>query len=348
MSETEAKPLRGAVIGAGYFSHFHYDAWNRIDGVEIVACCDQDEKKLAEVASKYGISKTYTHYGKMLDEVAVDFVDVITRPDVRLGIASEISNRGIDMICQKPLAPTFQEAVALVDQTKSVRMMVHENFRFQPWYRRIKKSIDQGDIGDQLHTITFRNRAGDGYGDDAYLARQPYFQTMEKFLLFEAGIHTIDTYRYLGGEIKRTWCMHRKLNHVIAGEDTALAIMDFEDSGVGVYDANRFNESTADDPRYTFGEVLVEGNGGTIRLYDDGRLSIQRLGQPEEQIQYEHVRRGFAGDCVHATQLHFVERLRDGQPFETSGEEYLKSITVQEAMYRSAETGLWQDCGANS
>ncbi len=73
-----------------------------------------------------------------------------------------------------------------------------------------------------LHTITFRNRAGDGWGEDAYLARQPYFQTMERFLLYEAGIHTIDTFRYLAGEVNRVWCMLRKLNPVIAGEDTAI------------------------------------------------------------------------------------------------------------------------------
>ncbi|MEM9646205.1 MAG: Gfo/Idh/MocA family oxidoreductase, partial [Planctomycetota bacterium] len=92
-------PLRGAVIGAGYFSHFHYDAWNRIDGAEIVACCDVDEDKAGEVAKKYGIPKVYTDYRQMLDESDVDFVDIITRPDTHLGIGKEIADRGIDMIC---------------------------------------------------------------------------------------------------------------------------------------------------------------------------------------------------------------------------------------------------------
>ncbi|MEM9367764.1 MAG: Gfo/Idh/MocA family oxidoreductase, partial [Planctomycetota bacterium] len=221
-SEVTTTALRGAVIGAGYFSQFHYDAWQRIEGVSIVACCDTDLTKAKSVSQEYGIPNQYTDYRRMLDECEVDFVDIITRPDTHLEMASEIARRDVAMICQKPLAPTVDESHALVEATRSVPFMVHENFRFQPWYREIKKILDAGTIGENLHTITFRNRAGDGHGPEAYLARQPYFQTMERFLIFEAGIHTIDTFRYLGGEIEAAWCLHRRLNPVIAGEDTAL------------------------------------------------------------------------------------------------------------------------------
>jgi predicted dehydrogenase len=336
--------LRGAVIGTGYFSQFHFDAWQRIDGIEIVACCDRDRDTADEVSQRFSIPSVFTEFREMLDAVDVDFVDVITRPETHFEICQELARRGIATICQKPLAPSFRESAELVDAVEAagVRMMVHENFRFQPWYREIKQLITSGAIGDRLHTITFRNRAGDGWGDDAYLARQPYFQEMERFLLYEAGIHTIDTFRYLAGEISRVWCFLRRLNPVIAGEDTAISVMEFRDGGVGLYDANRYNESTAADPRYTFGRLIVEGNGGTIRLDDEGRLTTQPLGQSERKHPYTPSKQGFAGDCVRATQQHFVDCLRAGTEFETSGREYLKSIAVQEAMYRSAQTGCWQ------
>ena len=336
--------MRAAVIGAGYFSHFHYDAWARIEQVDVVACCDIDEAKANEVAKKYGIANVYGDYQKMLDNCQIDFVDIITRPDTHLSIGRTIAERSLAMICQKPLAPTFEQSKELVEiaDAAGVRFMVHENFRFQPWYREIKRLMDTQTIGKKLHTITFRNRAGDGWGDDAYLARQPYFQTMERFLIHEAGIHTIDTFRYLAGEVRRVWCLLRKLNPVIAGEDTGLAVMEFEESGIGLYDANRYNESTAENPRYTFGEVTVEADGGTIRLYDDGRLTIQILGETEREHPYQRSTDGFAGDCVLATQQHFVDCLRSGEPFETDGASYLRSIAVQEAMYRSAKTGQWE------
>lgn len=333
--------LKGAVIGAGYFSHFHYDAWNRIPSVDIVACCDIDAEKSAAVASQYDIGRHFSDYREMLDTVEVDFVDVITRPDTHVPICREVALRGLAIICQKPLAPTTADAHELVAATAAVPFMVHENFRFQPWYREIKTLLDGNAIGDRLHTLSFRNRAGDGHGPDAYLARQPYFQTMERFLIFEAGIHTVDTFRYLAGDIARVWCTTRKLNPVIAGEDAAMAIVDFQDGGQGLYDANRFNDSTAENPRYTFGELSVEADQGTIRLYNDGRLTIQKLGLPEQQHAYKHSSKGFAGDCVYLTQRHFVDCLITNNTFETNGLDYLKNIAAQDAMYQSAETGAW-------
>lgn len=336
--------LRGACIGAGYFSHFHYDAWTRMPGVKIIGCCDSDFDRAQSVAAQYGIPRAFTDYRQMLDELDVDFVDVITRPDTHLEIVTEVVRRSLPVICQKPLSPSLaesQEMERIVLESGS-RCMVHENFRFQPWYREIKRLFTAGEVGNQLHTVSFRNRAGDGHGPDAYLARQPYFQTMPKFLLFEAGIHTVDTFRYLAGEIGRVWCKLRKLNPVIAGEDTGIAVFEFEAGGLGLYDANRYNESTAENPRYTFGELLFEADGGSIRLYPDGKLTIQRLSEPEQTHAYAHSQVGFAGDSVYATQAHFIDHLRNGQAFETDISDYLKSIAVQEAMYRSAESGTWE------
>lgn len=337
-------PLRGAVVGAGYFSQFHLDAWARIAEVEITACCDLDQSKATAAAEQYGLPHVYSDFNQMLDEQQLDFVDIITRPDTHAELCRSAADRGVTIICQKPLAPTVDEARSIVKHAHETqtRFMVHENFRFQPWYREIKRQLQQQTIGSKLHTITFRNRAGDGWGNDAYLARQPYFQEMKQFLIFEAGIHTIDTFRYLGGEIERVWCLTRRLNPVIAGEDSALAVFQFETNGLGVYDANRYNESTADDPRYTFGELTVEADQGTLRLYDDGRLTIQRLGQAECPVEYTRSEHGFGGDCVYTIQQHFVECLRSGQPFETEGKNYLRSIAVQEAAYRSASSGNWE------
>lgn len=339
-----SQPLRGVAIGAGYFSHFHFDAWNRIEGAEIVAVCDTDQQRAREIAQQYGIGECYSDFYEMLRSTRPDFVDVITRPQTHLPIVRELCEYDVAIMCQKPLAPTVAEAVELVRVCRDENrpLMIHENFRFQPWYRHIKGMLDEGAIGDRLHTISFRNRAGDGWGDDAYLARQPYFQTMERFLIFEAGIHTVDSFRYLAGDIDEVFCTTRKLNPVIAGEDTAIALFRFSGGGMGMYDANRYNESTADNPRYTFGQLLVEGNAGSIRLYEDGRISLQPLGKPETFTTFEASTAGFAGDCVFATQQHFVDVLRSGGDFETRGEDYLKSIAVQEAMYQSAQSGQWE------
>jgi predicted dehydrogenase len=330
--------LRGVCIGAGYFSRFHLDAWQRIGGVEIVSVCDLDGERAARAAREFGIPRHGSDPARALDELLPDFVDIITPPDTHLELVEAAARRGISTICQKPLAPTFEEARGIVEVAEShgIRFMVHENFRFQPWHREIKSMIEGGAIGDRLHSLTFRCRMGDGWGEDAYLHRQPYFRTMPRMLVHETGVHYIDTFRYIGGNIDGVYAVLRRLNPAIRGEDAGLLIFEFASGALGIWDANRYNECNDPDPRFTFGEFLLEGSGGSIRLYLDGRLTLQRLGEEEREHPYSRERRGFAGDCVYLALHHFAGCLRSGAPFETSGEDYLRTLAIQEAVYQSA------------
>lgn len=332
------KQLRGLCIGAGYFSQFHLDAWRRIPEVEILAVCDLDQQRAEQRAAEFGVGRVFTEAARALSDLDLDFVDIVTRPETHLPLVQQAAAGRLAVICQKPLAPDFTTACAIVDSARQagVRLMVHENFRFQPWHREIKRLLDAGTIGRRLHSLYFRLRQGDGWGPDAYLGRQPYFREMPRLLVHETGVHFIDTFRFLAGEIEDVSAVLRRLNPVIQGEDAALLTFRFASGAVGVWDANRYNEGTAADPRYTFGSMLVEADGGSLRLEDDGRLILQPLGQPAREHEYPHERRGFCGDCVYWTQRHFVERLQSGDPFETSGEQYLKTLDVQEAAYLSA------------
>jgi predicted dehydrogenase len=334
------KKLKGVCIGAGYFSHFQYEAWRRIPEVEIVAFSNRDVTKGAEITAKFGIEKCYSDYREMFDVEKPDFVDIITPPSSHQEICAEAARRGIDIICQKPLGPSVEVAREIVANAAQagVRFMVHENFRFQPWHREIKRLIQSGAIGDKLHSLYFRTRMGDGWGENAYIPRQPYFRDYPRLLVYETGVHYIDTFRYLAGEIDRVTAWLRRLNPVIKGEDCGLLVFEFANGALGQWDANRFNEPACPvgEARYTFGEFLVEGSTGSIRLYLDGRITIKALGGEEMDHNYHHERRGFAGDCCYIAQRHFTDCLLTGAPCETSGEEYLKTMIVQETMYESA------------
>jgi len=332
-------PLKGVCIGAGYFSHFQYEAWQRIPEVRIVAFANRDPDRARAIREKHGLETHYTDYVEMLDREKPDFVDIITPPPTHLQICREAARRGIHIICQKPLAPTLTDARSIViDADKAnVRFMVHENFRFQPWHREIKRQLDAGALGDQLHSLTFRTRMGDGWGDNAYIPRQPYFREYPRLLVYETGVHFIDTFRYLAGEITRATAWLRRLNPVIQGEDCGLLVLEFAQGGLGIWDANRYNEPPHGiNPRYTFGEFLVEGDQGSLRLSTDGRMTLQKLGNEEQVIDYAHEDHAFAGDCCYTTQRHFIDRLLDRHPFETNGHDYLKTLAVQEAVYRAA------------
>jgi D-apiose dehydrogenase len=334
------KRFRGVAVGTGYFSQYHFDAWRRTEGVDIAAVASHDTVQARATAERYGIARVYDDVAEMLDREKPDFVDIITPPATHLTLMRLAVQRGISVLCQKPLAPTMAEAREIVEMAARgrVRLMVHDNFRFQPWHREAKKLLDSGVIG-KLQSLSCRTRLGDGWGADAYLARQPYFRDMQQFLIFETGVHFIDVYRYLGGEISGVFAKLRRLNPVIKGEDCGVVLFDFAGGAVGLWDADRYHDGAAVNPRYTFGEFLLEGDYGALRIDGEGGIFLRTLGAAETRHVYEPSRDGFAGDSVAVTFAHFIARLADGAPFETSGQDYLRTLAVQEAVYASAASG---------
>jgi len=72
--------LKGVSIGAGYFSQYHFDAWNRIPEVTITALCDVDRARAEEQMNIFGIERYYSDFREMIDTERPDFVDIITPP----------------------------------------------------------------------------------------------------------------------------------------------------------------------------------------------------------------------------------------------------------------------------
>lgn len=333
--------LRGICIGAGYFSRYQYEAWGRIPEVEILAVCNRNQDKAREVAAAYGIPRAaaWTELPTLLDELKPDFIDIITPPETHLEIVQFAAERGIHVICQKPLAPTLDESRRIVEIARDagIRFLVHENWRWQPWYREIKRRLDAGAFG-QLFSISVRMRMGDGWQPDAYLARQPFFRTYPRLLVYETAVHFLDTFRFLGGEIESIYAQLNKRNPDIAGEDAGIITATFASGATALLDASRYNESDAADARYTFGTVRVDGSKGHIELDLEGGLTFKALGQPSRAIEYEHSRQGFAGDCVYTLQRRFTDCMLNNEPFESTGDDYLKTIALVEACYDSNAT----------
>ena len=334
------KKIKGVIVGAGYFSRFQYEAWTRIPEVQIVANCNRSIGKAEEFASEFGIPNSYSsdQFREMLETEKPDFVDIITPPETHLEFCRIAAELGITIICQKPLAPNWDETLELVEVIKSsgVQFMVHENWRWQPWYREIKTLLDAGTIGEIFH-CNVHTRLGDGWGDDAYLARQPFFREYERLFIFETGVHFLDTFRFLFGEVGHIHARIARRNPAIKGEDTAIVLCQHENGITSLLDANRYNESEAENPRYTFGTVRIEGSKGHLELALDGSIRIKKLGQPSSLHDYTPSKENFAGDCVYNTQRHFVDTLQAGGEFESTVDDYLKSVKLVEDAYQSAK-----------
>ena len=332
---------RVATTGAGYFSQYQYEAWTRMGDIEVVAVCNRTEANAREIADKYGIPDVFTDFAEMLDRVRPDLVDIITPPLTHLDYIRIAAARRVPMICQKPFCRTLieaEEAVGAAEAT-ATPLIVHENFRYQPWYGEAKRLLDAGALGEP-YEVTFRLRPGDGQGPRAYLDRQPYFQKMERFLVHETAIHLIDTFRYLMGEVTEIYARLRKLNPVIAGEDAGIILFDFASGTRGVFDGNRLVDHAAENRRLTMGEMVLEGSDAVLRLDGEGRLFLRRHGRnDEEEVAYAWENCGFAGDCVYLLQRDVVDRLVEGRAFVNTGRDYLTNLRIENAVYESDRLG---------
>jgi predicted dehydrogenase len=330
--------LRVAAIGAGYFSQFHYDAWTRMNDVELVGLCDLDPARASATAARWSIPHSFTDAADMLDRLRPDLVDIITPPAAHLDLIGLAAAWRINAICQKTFCRSLAEARQAVQIAgeAGILLVVHENFRFQPWYGEISRRLGAGSLG-QVYQATFRLRPGDGQGADAYLNRQPYFQTMERFLVHETAIHFVDTFRYLFGEVGDVFADLRRLNPVIAGEDSGLIIFRHRNGVRAVFDGNRLVDHVARNHRLTMGEMMIEGERAVLRLDGDGNLFERALQSNEWQpLVFDRSDAGFGGDSVFRLQRHIVDHLARGTPVMNTAGDYIANLVIEESIYRSA------------
>ncbi|MEM9602250.1 MAG: Gfo/Idh/MocA family oxidoreductase [Pseudomonadota bacterium] len=337
-----ARALRVAVVGLGYFSQFHLQAWAANGDVELVGVCDQQAEVAERVGEAHGVPHALGLEG-LPAASGLDIVDIIAPPVAHLALVRQSLAPGRLVICQKPFCESIAEAETLLAEADAVgaRIVIHENFRFQPWHREVHDVLKTGVLG-QVYQARFALRPGDGQGPDAYLARQPAFQRMPKLLIHETGVHFVDLFRWWFGEIDSVYADLRRLNPVIAGEDAGLLIMHHADGVQSVFDGNRLADHAAANRRHTMGELVIEGSQGELRLDGDGLLFRRAYGaqdwvavpvtRPVDDTQ-------FGGGCVAALINHAVAAHRLGQPPENALAEYLPVMRATEAAYTSAAEG---------
>jgi predicted dehydrogenase len=319
--------LRGAIIGCGFFAERHIEAWRRIPEVEIVAAADLQRERAEKFAHR-----AYRSAEEMLDRERPDFVDIVTRAETHLPLVLLALERRIPIICQKPIAPGWNSAMEIVAAAESagVPFMIHENWRWQPWYRAANEMISRGAIGLPIG-YGFRTRTRDGTGAEPY-PRQPYFRQLRRLLIDEALVHHIDTARFLFGEIDSVYAQANRRNPYVAAEDQAILVLAHGGTVHGWIDGHRFLDPDPDGP--AMGNAFFEGELGTISIQGTGDVYRNQVLAWKNEINV-----GYRGDSVRAAQAHFISCLKRGAPFESGGFEYLRTFAAVEAAYRSAADG---------
>ncbi|MGZ6143502.1 MAG: Gfo/Idh/MocA family protein [Myxococcales bacterium] len=143
--------LKGAIVGFGFISgKGHFPAYQKRDDVEIVAFADVCPARLDAARAAAPKARFYATWQELLDkESTLDFVDISTPPNVHAEIALAALERGLHVLCEKPLTTTVAEAKSLVDGARKHRRVVFpaHNYKHAPVVKFAREVIESGRIG---------------------------------------------------------------------------------------------------------------------------------------------------------------------------------------------------------
>jgi predicted dehydrogenase len=326
-------PLRVALAGAGMISHYHLVAWSRArDRAEVVAICDPDLTRARKRAAEFGIPRVYDRADALLSTEELDAVDVASPRETHAAWIEAAAARGLDVLCQKPLAPTLAEAETLVRRVGGrVRLMVHENWRFRPWYRELRKWLAAGEIGEVLGGFMAMFSSGllpDESGRRPALVRQPFMAHEERLMIAETTIHHLDVLRWLAGPLRVVSARAARTLGDIKGETLAVILLETA-AGAPIVAAVTM-VAPGFPPRGQDRLELIGRRASAVLEATDLRL----LGSAPRRVAYDFdsgYQSSFDGVISH-----FIECLATGAPFETNPTDNLETVRLVEHAYWAA------------
>ncbi len=230
------KKIGVGVVGIGWVSHPHIEAWLGTGHCDVVALCSRSKENAQAAAERHGLAncRIYTDYEQMLRQEDLDLVDIcsLNSRHAREGIAA--AQAGKHMFIEKPVAMTLEELHQLEQAITraGVKSIVGFELRFGPYFEIIKSMINKDFFG-KLH-----------YGETGYISgRWPkwypgyYWAKTKKeggSALLTAGCHAIDALRhFMPAEVDEVMCYAGNFTGQMDYDATQCVMMHFADGAIG-------------------------------------------------------------------------------------------------------------------
>lgn len=227
------RSLRAAVIGLGVGER-HVASYQAIDDVEVVAVCDVDPVRLAEVADRYQVPRRHLDHRKVTEDPDIDVISICSYDDAHVDQAVSALGHGKHVMVEKPIALRREEAARLAEAVERSGRILTSNLilRRSPRFRALKDWIDAGDLGDifmiegdYLHQILWKLTEGWRGRLDTYS------------VVFGGGVHLVDLMRWLlDDEVDEVTGMGNDLlsrRSPYRYEDTASHVLRFRGGAIG-------------------------------------------------------------------------------------------------------------------
>jgi len=337
-------PLRFGAIGAGFWARCQLAGWGEVPGAECVAIADPRRGAAESLAAQLGVPAVYESAAELLDRERPDFVDVITPVETHFELVSLAAGRRVPVICQKPMAPTLEQAEAMVRECReaAVPFFVHENWRWQTPIRAMHQALASGRIGRP-----FRARITMVSGFPVF-KNQPALAELERFVLADMGSHILDLPRFLFGEATRLYAETHRVHRDIRGEDVATVMLRMRAADGGettVTCEMGYPEHYLELDAFPQTLILIEGERGSLELARDywvrettaeGTFS-RRV--PPPAYPWADPAYAVAQTSTVACNASLLRALRGEGPAETTGEDNLRTVRLIFAAYESAASG---------
>ncbi len=192
------KKMRAGIIGVGFIGAVHVEQLRRLGNVEVVAITDFPNAQ--GKADALCVPKGYEDYKEMIDKENLDCVHICTPNNTHYEMAMYAMNKGVHVVCEKPMTTTLQEAQELEATLRKNKLVgaINLNCRFYPMAYQIREMIKSGELGE-IYTIS------GGYLQDWLFLDTDYNWRLEPELsgisraFSDIGSHWIDLVEFVSG-----------------------------------------------------------------------------------------------------------------------------------------------------
>jgi len=267
------KTLNTAVIGLGRIGYLeHIPFINEHEGFELTAVVDPLKERLEEAFAKYNVPG-YTDLTEMLDnEEALDLVVIASPTHLHADQAITVMERGIDVFCDKPIAPDMAEADRMIEAMRRTgrKLMVFQPHRGTAEVAAARHIIES----DLLGPIFMIKRARGSY------VRRNDWQSLKKYgggMLNNYGAHLIDQLLYLTqSKAAKIACHLRSIASLGDADDVVSALIEMES---GVICSLEINMAVSQ----SMPSWYIMGKRGTA-VFDDEKLVFNLHYYVEEEL----------------------------------------------------------------
>lgn len=343
--------LRIGIVGCGRIARNHARAFQLVDGVEVVGCCDTDLDRAQTFASDHEIAAGVGSVEELIG-IGLDAVTVCTPHPVHEQVVLTAAAAGLHVLCEKPIAVDIAAADRMIDATdrSGVTFGVLFQRRFWPAARRIRAAIDDGRLGAPTlgEASVVLHRPSAYYSADAWRGR---WDTDGGGVLMTQAVHQIDMLQWFMGDAVSVAGFIRTHTHGdhIETEDSASAVISFASGATATVTAttganhNLGNRVTVVGSTGAIASVLEfpEGREGVNELWTvPGEVSLGTVlsADMEANIDVDEVNAGLAD--FHTLQVQdFAEAILTGRRPAVTGRDARASLAIVAGIYESSRTG---------